>query len=117
MRHSLYKYFDQLKWAEKFMEGEMLFRPLSYFRGCEDAARRDEYEGTSTYLPGGGLRITNHTQRTQFTIPWSFESSIKWDEIFVFCTSRRFASDLVKEFNSVVCVEVAKIAALCERIR
>ena len=117
MRHSLYKYFDHLKWAEKFLEGEMLFRPLSYFRGCEDEARGDEYEGTSSYSPEEGLQITNHTQGTQFTIPWSFESSVKWHEILVFCASRRFGYDLAKEFNAVACVEVTKIRALCERVR
>jgi hypothetical protein len=117
MRHSLYKYFDQLTWAEKFLEGEMLFRPLSYFRDSEDEARGDEYEGTSSFSPEEGLQITNHTQGTQFTIPWSFESRVRCHEIFVFCTSRRFGYDLVKEFNSVVCVEVTKIADLCERIK
>jgi hypothetical protein len=112
MRHSLFKYYDQRTWAENFLKGEMLFRSLSYFRDCENPARGDEYESTSTFLPDGGLKITNHTQGTHFTIPWSFESSVKSHEVFVFCASRRFGYDLVEEFNSVVCVEVTKIAAL-----
>ena len=43
MRHSLFKYYDQRIWAEKFLDGELLFRSLAYFRDCEDAVRGDEY--------------------------------------------------------------------------
>lgn len=52
MRHSLYKYFDNRKWAEAFLNGEILFRSLSYFRDCEDkVARGDPNEGTSIFRP------------------------------------------------------------------
>jgi hypothetical protein len=103
LRHSLFKYYDQRIWAEKFLDGEMLFRSLAYFRDCEDAVRGDEHEGTSRFLPDGGLQITNQTQGTQFTLAeYAFESTVKADEIFVFCASRRFGADLAKEFNAVV---------------
>ena len=52
MRHSLYKYFDQLKWAEKFLEGEMLFRPLSY---SVDAKMKHEGMNTKA-LPANILK-------------------------------------------------------------
>jgi hypothetical protein len=42
LRHSLFKYYDQRIWAENFLDGEMLFRSLAYFRDCEDAVRGDE---------------------------------------------------------------------------
>jgi len=32
MRHSLYKYFIERKWAEAFLDGEVLFRSLAHFR-------------------------------------------------------------------------------------
>lgn len=118
MRHSLFKYYDQRIWAEKFLDGEILFRSLSYFRDCEDAVRGDEYEGTSTFLPDDGLQITNQTQGTQSTLAeFAFESTVKAHEIFVFCTSRRFGDDLAKEFNAVVCVEIDKIPTFCDRIK
>jgi hypothetical protein len=118
LRHSLFKYYDQLIWAEKFLDGEMLFRSLAYFRDCEDAVRGDEHEGTSRFLPDGGLQITNQTQGTQFTLAeYAFESTVKADEIFVFCASRRFGDELAKEFNAVVAVEITRMPTLCERIR
>jgi hypothetical protein len=49
LRHSLFKYYDQRIWAEKFLGGEMLFRSLAYFRDCEDAVRGDQHEGTSRF--------------------------------------------------------------------
>jgi len=118
LRHSLFKYYDQRIWAEKFLDGEMLFRSLAYFRDCEDAVRGDEHEGTSRFLPDGGLQITNQTQGTQFTLAeYAFESTVKANEIFVFCASRRFGDDLAKEFNAVVAVEITRMPTFCERIR
>lgn len=77
----------------------MLFRSLAYFRDCEDAVRGDEHEGTSRFLPDVGLQITNQTQGTQFTLAeYAFESTVKANEIFVFCTSRRCGDDLAKSF-------------------
>jgi hypothetical protein len=118
LRHSLFKYYDQRIWAEKFLDGEMLFRSLAYFRDCEDAVRGDEHEGTSRFLPDGGLQITNQTQGTQFTLAeYAFESTVKANEIFVFCASRRFGDDLAKDFNAVVAVEITRMPTFCERIQ
>lgn len=118
LRHSLFKYYDQRIWAEKFLEGEVLFRSLAYFRDCEDTARGDEYEGTSRFLPDGGLQITSQTKGTQFTLDeYAFESAVNANEIFVFCTSRRFGEDLAKEFNTVVAVEIRRMPTFCDRIQ
>lgn len=55
MRHSLYKYFSDRKWADAFLDGEILFRSLSYFRDYEDKnVRGDEKEGTAVYRPKEG---------------------------------------------------------------
>jgi hypothetical protein len=118
MRHSLFKYYDRRTWAEKFLDGEMLFRSLAYFRDCEDVVRGDEFEGTSRFLPDEGLQITNHSQGTQFRLAeYAFESRVKANEIFVFCTSRRFGDDLAEEFNAVVAVEIMRMPTFCNRIR
>jgi hypothetical protein len=114
---SLYKYFSELKYAEAFLDGEMLFRSLAYFRDNEDAVRGDEYEGTSKFLPDGGLVVHNHTQGTIFTLPMAFESSVNAQEIFVYCVSEALRADIAEEFNAVACVEITKISTLCARIR
>ena len=62
-RRNLYKYFSERKWAEAFINGEVLFRSLSYFRDYEDnSVREDHNEGTSIYRPEGGL-IVNKPSR------------------------------------------------------
>jgi hypothetical protein len=114
---SLYKYFSEMKYAEAFLDGDMLFRSLAYFRDNEDAVRGDEYEGTSKFLPDGGLVLHNQTQGTIITLPMAFESSVKAQEIFVYCVSQALSADISEEFNAVACVEVTKIATLCARIR
>ena len=117
MRRTLYKYFSEQKHAEEFLDGQMLFRSLAYFRDYEDAVRGDEYEGTSKFQPDGGLLVHNRTQRTTFTLPMAFESSVKAHEIFVYCVSRSLSADIARAFNAVACVEITKIKTLCARIQ
>ena len=115
-RRSLFKYFTKPQYAEAFLNGEMLFRSLAYFRDYEDAIRGDEYEGTSAYRPADGLVINNLTQRTTFALQMAFESSVKAKEIFVYCVSRTLSRELAEEFGAVACVEITNIARLCNRV-
>jgi hypothetical protein len=119
MRHSLYKYFTKRKWADAFLDGEILFRSLSFFRDYEDKhVRGDQEEGTSVFRPEGGLIVTNYTQGTTFTMPESaFEAIVNQEEIFVFCASRLLTDELRNKFESVVCVEILKTPTLCERMK
>jgi hypothetical protein len=119
MRHSLFKYFTDRKWAEAFLNGEVLFRSLSYFRDYEDKnVRGDHKEGVSVFRPGGGLIVTNHTQGRTFTMTDSaFEAIANQEDIFAFCVSRSLTDELCKTFGAVVSVEILKIPILCERIK
>jgi len=118
MRHSLYKYFTNRKWADAFLDGEVFFNSLAYFRDYEDGnVREDKNEGNSVYRPEEGLLITNHTQGKTFTMPgFAFESTANQEEVLVFCVSRSLTDDLRKRFNAVACVEIFKIKTLCARI-
>lgn len=118
MRHSLYKYFSDLKWANAFLDGEILFRSLSYFRDYEDKnVRGDQNEGVAVFRPQRGLIVTNQTQGTTFTLPdHAFESAANQEEIFVFCASRSLSNELRERFEAVACVEILNIRSLCSRI-
>jgi hypothetical protein len=118
MRHSLYRYYSDRKRAEAFLDGELLFRSLSYFRDYEDKnVRGDQNEGTAIFRPEGGLIINNQTQGKTFTLPrHAFESAANQEEIFVFCASRSLTDELRIKFEAVVCVEILKIRTFCERI-
>ena len=35
------QYFSECQWAERFLDGEILFRSLSYFRDYEDSEVRE----------------------------------------------------------------------------
>jgi len=96
-RRSLYKYFSEHKWAEALLDGEVLFRSLSYFRDYEDKnVRQDQNEGTTVFRPDGGLIFNNLTRGKTFTLHAShaFESTVKQDDIFVFCLSRSFTDEI-----------------------
>jgi hypothetical protein len=118
-RRALYKYFSEHKWAEAFLDGKVLFRSLSYFRDYEDKkVRQDQNEGTAIFRPEGGLIVNNLTQGKTFTLPagHAFESTVKLDEIFVFCLSRSFTDEIRERFDAVSCVEIVNTRIFCMRV-
>jgi hypothetical protein len=117
MRHSLYKYYSGRKWAEAFIDGNLRFRSLSYYRDYEDKqVRGDKNEGKMIFRPEGGLVVTNHTQGWTKTIPWAMNATVHQEEIFVFCLSRSFTDELRDNFDAVACVEVLNVKQFCDRI-
>jgi hypothetical protein len=118
-RRSLYKYCSEHKWAEAFLDGKVLFRSLSYFRDYEDKhVRQDQNEGTTVFRPDGGLIVNNLTRGKTFNLPagHAFESTVKQDEIFVFCLSRSFTDEIRQRFEAVRCVEVVNTRTFCMRV-
>ena len=115
---SLYKYYAERRWAEAFVNGELLFRSLAYYRDHEQKdTRGDENEGRAVFRPDGGLVINNMTQGTRFTLPrHSLTSAANPEEIFVFCVSRSCTDALRAEFEAEVCVEILDIPAFCARV-
>jgi hypothetical protein len=123
MRHTLYRYFNERKWADEFLDSEMRFRSLAYFRDYEnesedDKVRKDDKEGNLVFGPPEGLLINNLTQGTAGIRPgFRMESRTKQAVIFVLCASRYFSEELRDRFGAVACVEILKIAAFCRRIQ
>jgi hypothetical protein len=119
VHHSLFKYFSERHWADAFLEGQVLFRSLSYFRDYEDQEiRGDRNEGVSIFRPEGGLTINNITQgKTVVLRNHAFESTTNQDEIFVFCASKSLNDELRERFKAIACVEILNIKALCERVK
>jgi len=119
MRHRLYRYFDQLQWADDFLNGKLLFRPLSYYRAYEDdQVRGDKNEGVAVFQPVGGLVVNNLTQGTTFTLPnHRFESAAEQNKIWVYCMSRVRTAELAAEFGALACIEILDIRAFCRRVK
>jgi hypothetical protein len=118
MRHSLFKYYSDRRWAEEFLDGGLLFRSLAYFRDYEDEnVREDPNEGTAIFRPEGGLVINNQTQGTTFTIPdGAFVSAANQEEIFIFCASRSACDKKRTRFQAIACVEILDIGEFCGRV-
>lgn len=118
MRNSVYRYFSDIKWANSFVEGNIRFGSLSYYKSLEDSARRDENEGSSLFGHEGGLLVNNISTGVGGVMPgYLFESSVKSDEIFILCLSRRFDETLLRQFNASACVEIKNIPAFIKRVR
>jgi len=117
-RRSLYKYFSERRWAEAFLDGQLLFRSLAYFRDHEEKGTRgDENEGRSLFHPDGGLVVNNETQGKTFTLPGhALASTANQEEIFVFCVSRSLSDQLRDEFGAGLYVEILNIPEFCAQI-
>lgn len=84
----LFKFYNEQRWAERFVAGEILCWSVSYYRDLESEVRGDRNEGSSEYRPPGGLVINNITRGTSFCLPGTaMFSAVKQDEIFAFCMS------------------------------
>jgi hypothetical protein len=93
MRHSLYRYFTERKWADEFLDGKMRFRSLAYFRDYENeseakAVRKDDKEGNLVFGPPEGLLVSNQTQATTGALP-GFRMESRTKQAVSFATVRR----------------------------
>ncbi len=118
MKHSRYRYFDDVKWAEQFLTGELLFRSLSHYHRIEDGeVRGDSNEGSVSLKPAGGL-VMHHERLGTLTLPdASFNSGVNTEEIFILCASASMTDELRIRFAAKACVEVRNVSALCARIQ
>jgi hypothetical protein len=114
---SLYKYLPH-RYAESFVvNGEVLFRSLSYFIACENDERGDDSEGTRIYEPATGLDITKQTGgKVKFF--GSLRSSVKAaDKLFICSMSTLFSADLARKFQTDTCVEVGDVGTFLARLK
>lgn len=114
----IYKYIPH-RYVDAFVEkGEILFRSLSYFRCYEEQqVVGDRHEAKRMFSPPAGLEITVTGTGEKFTVPRSFESAAKADEIFVFCTSMVLSATLAQEFNADACVEIYDIPKFASKLK
>ena len=114
----LFRYLSP-EFAEAFVKnGEMLFRALSYFRDYEDdGVRADEYEGTLVHLPKEGLKARLVATGAEVPINYTFESSAREDEIFVYCMSTECSSLLASRFKTDACVEIFDLSRFFFHLR
>jgi hypothetical protein len=118
MKQSLFRYISA-EYAETFVHrGEMLFRALSYYRDYEDeGVRSDEFEGTRLHLPLDGLKATKVAIGEVVSVPHTFESTAKEDDIFVYCLSTTQSDTLAEKFKTTTCVEICEPAKFLALIR
>lgn len=115
----VFKYFTMAAHARAFMNrGELLLRPLSYFRTHEDGGvRGDSRDGVLTYAPPSGLEIIKQDGTVVPSAGWRFTSSPKHDDIFVYCASNQLSAELAQRFASPFCVEIQDPDLLVNRLR
>jgi hypothetical protein len=118
-RSKLFKYFSHKKWAEAFLEGELLFRSLSYFRDYEDGGvRSDALEGVSVFRPLDGLTLNRVRDGATISLPHhAFVSTANQDEIFVYCLSLSLNQNIWDKFNAAACIEISDVPEYCHRVQ
>lgn len=113
--NALCRYFAEREYAERFLAGKLLFRPLSFYLDIEDEqVRGDINEGRMTFSPQGGLPITK-TDVTRVAGFTHFNAYVKEDDIFILCLSDA-PSDLKAEKFGHHRVDVTDTATFLQRI-
>ena len=115
---TLFRYFSQTN-ADAFLNrGVVLLRSLAYFRDYEDeGVRADEYEGTLVHLPEGGLTLKRVPSGEEVPVPYTFESTAKEEDIFIYCLSTELSEHIARRFNAEVCVEILEPIKFLARLR
>lgn len=113
-----FKYFTEETHAIKLIEkGELLFRPLSYYRELEDGeVRGDIKDGQLIYSPSEGLDLTKIDGTKLLLNSASFTSSINTDQIFIYSVTEIFSADLAKKFGQF-CVEIPMVETIVKRLQ
>jgi hypothetical protein len=119
MKHSRFKYFTKLEYADQFLDGRVFHQTAAYFRDYEDAKAQqiigDEYEGTRLYRPLGGLEINNVSRNQSGMFDVGMECLTKAHEIYIFCMTLSLSDLLKREFKAVACVEILYPCAFISR--
>jgi len=105
---SVYKYFYKESYARRFLsKGEILLRPLAYYRALEieEGGRGDQWDGVLRYAPADGLTLNMEDGRTVKLDDYSFNASVRQDEIFVWCASKELSPEVAKTFGAF-CVKI-----------
>lgn len=99
--------------------GEIFMQPLANFRSYEDNdVRRDPNDGSLHYAPAGGLPIQfAEGDDNQPWQGWRFTSSVKEEDVYIYCLSTVKSQDLAERFQSPFCVEIQNPLSLIGRIR
>lgn len=114
----LFRYIDS-KYLHSFVrEGSIRMRSLSYYRDYEDSGvRADPFEGTLTHLPQHGLKAELGDTGEVRSLPYTFESTAREDDIFVYCVSAELSKNLAEKFETDTCVEIHKPIQFLHRLR
>ena len=114
----LYRYLSPDRLDSFVREGSVLMRSLSFYRDYEDAGvRADPFEGTLAHRPQDGLNVTMVESGELRSLPYTFESTAREDDIFVYCVSSELSSTIAKKFETPVCVEIHKPVQFLHRLR
>lgn len=115
----LYRYLRPAYVDAFVRDGSVLMRSLSYYRDYEDAGvRADPFEGTLAHRPQDDrLKATMVDTAEVRSVPYTFESTAREDDIFVYCMSSELSADMAGKFGTTVCVQIHKPVQFLHRLR
>jgi hypothetical protein len=114
----LFRYFSKEHASDFVQKGTVLFRSLSYFRDYEDiGVRADEHEGTLVHQTQDGIAINKLTSGESLSLQYRFESTVKEDEIFVYCMSTELSPEIAQRFGADVAIEILDLPKFLNCLR
>lgn len=112
----LYKYLPAQFVNSTVLEGDLMFRNLSYFRQCEDNRRGDPLEGFHRDNPDNDIVMNNLSTGKIIKGDFSYLNSTNTDLIYVYCLSKIMDKQLFHEFQSETCIEIFDVDMFLRRV-
>ena len=107
------------QYAQALIErGELYMQSLAHFRAYEDGSvRGDPDDGKLHYQAAEGLTITKDSREVIVLPEARFRSSVRAEDIFVYCMSSERSKDLAERFQSPFCVEIRDPGILFAKVK
>jgi hypothetical protein len=103
------------RYVQSFLEGNILFRNLVYFKKLENDPRVDIFEGVHVDAPDNDITLTNMSTNHAISGRFQFHNtSKKIENIYCFCASMKNDRELRKFGDS--CVEIYDVEEFRRRI-
>ena len=106
MPRRLYKFLTSRYVDSLVRKGRVLLRNLTFYRGLEEKARGDVFEGRHVDRPGSGVKLTVVETGKSIEGDFAFVNAVDAQLVFVFCMSSRLDPSLYDEFDCNACVEI-----------
>ena len=107
MPSKLFKYLPEA-FVNSFLDGNVIFRNLVYFKRVEADPRNDIFEGKHIDAPDHNVELTVVSTGRRISGRFAYHNALKdMEKVFCFCVSLKLSAELQQRFGGA-CIEITE---------